>query len=119
MTRLYPLLTIAWCGVIFLASSRPDLVISESDGLDFVLRKAAHMIVFGILLLLVGLTLRTRGVAPRTTLVAAWVFTLLYAVSDEYHQTFVTGRRGSPIDVTIDMAGASIALAGLAVAARR
>ena len=30
---------------------------------------------------------------------------VLYAVSDEAHQTFVPGRMGSPIDVAIDTLG--------------
>ena len=37
-----------------------------------------------------------------------------YAVSDEFHQTFVAGRSGSPIDVAIDLAGILVALALLA-----
>ena len=39
----------------------------------------------------------------------AIVITLLYAISDEYHQTFVDGRHGSPVDVLIDAAGVTIA----------
>jgi VanZ family protein len=33
-----------------------------------------------------------------------------YAGSDEFHQTFVRGRHGSPIDVGIDAIGALIGL---------
>jgi VanZ family protein len=35
--------------------------------------------------------------------------TLLYAISDEYHQTFVPGRNGTAVDVTVDMVGALLA----------
>lgn len=34
------------------------------------------------------------------------IFTLLYAISDEIHQLFVSGRSGQVRDVLIDMAGA-------------
>ena len=43
----------------------------------------------------------------------AWAFaaTIAYACTDEFHQTFVRGRHGSPIDVAIDALGALIGLA--------
>jgi VanZ family protein len=43
------------------------------------------------------------------------VLAVLYAVSDEVHQTFVAGRHGSPRDVLIDAVGAAL---GLLVAVR-
>jgi VanZ family protein len=41
-----------------------------------------------------------------------WAFGLAvaYAASDEWHQTFVRGRHGSPIDVGIDAVGISLGL---------
>ena len=40
----------------------------------------------------------------------AWILAFLYAISDEYHQTFVLGRNGTWIDVLIDGTGAAITL---------
>jgi VanZ family protein len=40
----------------------------------------------------------------------AFVLTALYAASDEFHQTFVSGRSGQPLDVLIDSFGAIIFL---------
>ena len=34
---------------------------------------------------------------------------LVYAVTDEFHQTFVDGRNGTPVDVLIDSIGIAIA----------
>ena len=34
--------------------------------------------------------------------------TWLYAATDEYHQTFVKGRAGHPLDCAIDTAGAAV-----------
>ena len=101
---------IAWAALIFAASSRPDLRVSEDDLLDLVLRKAAHVVVFGVLAVLVARAI--RGLAPRDawTLAVAWIATLAYAVSDDWHQTFVAGRAGQPSDVMIDTIGATLAL---------
>jgi VanZ family protein len=43
----------------------------------------------------------------------AILLTILYAVSDEYHQTFVPGRNGQLADVLIDSLGGLIALFSL------
>lgn len=44
----------------------------------------------------------------------AFILTLIicvgFAISDEYHQTFVSGRTGQPLDVIIDSAGAMIGI---------
>lgn len=104
-------LVVAWAAVIFAASHRPDLRVAEDDLVDFVLRKAAHMVVFGVLAVLVARALQDERIGGATTLAAAWVAAVLYAVSDEWHQTFVDGRAGQVSDVGIDAAGATVALA--------
>jgi VanZ family protein len=60
---------------------------------------------YGLLWWLWQRALRTPSVFP------AMLITLLYAASDEFHQTFVEGRHGSPLDVLIDAAGIAIAVA--------
>lgn len=42
-------------------------------------------------------------------LAIAVAISLLYAGTDEYHQTFVEGRHGSPVDVGVDAIGMGIA----------
>jgi VanZ family protein len=91
-------------GVIFFFSAQPDL----GTGLgtwDLILRKAAHMAEYGLLWFLWQRALRTRTPWP------AVAITLAYAASDEFHQSFVEGRHGTPIDVLIDAAGIAIAVA--------
>ena len=101
MKRLLSLLApvIAWCAVIFAFSSVPDL--SSGLSYDYPLRKVAHAAEFAVLWAL-----------ARRALGDGWglVFTVLYAASDEYHQTFVPGRLGAWTDVAIDGAGALLAL---------
>ena len=38
-----------------------------------------------------------------------------YAATDEFHQTFVDGRKGTPVDVLIDSVGIATAAAVIAV----
>jgi VanZ family protein len=100
----------AWCGLIFVASDQPNLRVSDDDLLDLVLRKSAHLAVFGVLAALVAGALAPRGVPARSKLVVAWLTTVAYAASDEWHQTFVPGRSGEPRDVMIDAVGATAGL---------
>jgi VanZ family protein len=104
---------IAIAAIIFALSARPNLRVTEGD-LDLVLRKLAHMVVFGLLAAgcLRGLTF--HGVRGRAALVGAASLATAYAISDEFHQTFVAGRSGAPLDVAIDLVGILVALAVLA-----
>ena len=90
-------------GLIFLLSAQPDL----SSGLgtwDTVLRKGAHMAEYGLLWFLWWRALGSGHPGP------AIAITLLYAASDEYHQSFVDGRHGTPWDVAIDAVGVGVGL---------
>lgn len=96
---------LALMGLIFYLSHQPNL----STGLgtwDLILRKLAHIGSYALLTLL-----WFRALFPHSRRAQTWaaVISLLYAVSDEYHQTFIEGRRGSPIDVLIDGIGVTAA----------
>jgi VanZ family protein len=95
---------LALMAVIFALSAQPDLN-SGLGTLDTILRKIAHMAEFGLLFVLWRRARRWRAPA------AAAAIAVLYAVSDEWHQSFVEGRVGSPRDVLIDTAGIAIAWA--------
>jgi VanZ family protein len=99
-----------WAGVIFYLSSVPNL----SSGLesDFVLRKLAHIFVYFILTILIFFALlgdkkisETKNKDILKMSLFAFCLSFLYAISDEYHQTFVFGRNGSGKDVFIDTLG--------------
>jgi VanZ family protein len=94
--------------VIFVLSAQPDL--NSGLGLaDTILRKFVHAAEFGLLAFLWVRALRTTS-ARDLALPLAFALTVAYAVGDEYHQTFVEGRHGSPVDVAIDSAGAALVL---------
>ncbi len=103
---------LAVMALIFALSATPDL----SSGLgtwDFVLRKLAHVAIFAVLWLTLARAMHWR----RPALAAA--VAVLYAASDELHQSFVEGRHGTPVDVAIDSVGIGLAALAYALVARR
>ena len=106
---------IALMALIFGLSAMPAS--DEDHGFLYVLsRKAAHFTEYALLLALWWRALASK-LPERRALVVALAITILYAGSDELHQTFVNGRAGRPLDVGIDAAGALTA-AALIVRAR-
>jgi VanZ family protein len=93
---------VLWAAVIFALSSVPSLS-SGLGGWDYVLRKCAHITEYAVLAFLLA-----RAIGRE---VPAFVAGVVYAVSDELHQSFVRGRHASPVDVAIDSVGLLIGLA--------
>jgi len=78
---------------------------NEDHGtLALVMRKLAHFGEYFALTALWWWALRTH-VGGRRALLPAVAIAIGYAVTDEFHQTFVSGRTGTPRDVLIDAAG--------------
>ena len=100
LTRFAP--PIALMGLIFFFSAQENLA-TDLGTIDLVGRKLVHMLEYGLLF---ALWWRALGHRP-----AAAAIAFLYAISDEYHQTFVDGRHGSPVDVLIDSTGIALAWA--------
>ena len=90
--------------LIFFFSAQPNLG-TDLGTIDLVGRKLVHMLEYGLLWFLWWRAL------DRKRPVAAAAIAFAYAISDEFHQTFVDGRQGSPVDVLIDSAGIAIAWA--------
>jgi VanZ family protein len=92
---------LVWAAVIFTLSAIPDL--STHLGVwDTILRKLAHATEYALLgILLLRATRRAD---------LAFALGVLYAASDEFHQTFVRGRHGTPVDVAIDAVGIAVGL---------
>jgi VanZ family protein len=104
-------------GVIFFLSAQPSLD-SGLGALDLVGRKLIHVAAFGLLCYLWWRALRT-GMDPGRAALVAFLVSSLYAVSDEYHQSHVEGRHGTPVDWVIDSAGAALVALRLRIGARR
>lgn len=83
--------------------------------IDYLIRKSAHVTVFGILAILCK-----KAIEYRTKpYLYAWIFTAFYAATDEYHQAFVPGRTSSFFDCLYDAAGALAFLAFFFVLTRK
>ncbi|MEP6821873.1 MAG: VanZ family protein [Chthoniobacterales bacterium] len=129
---LYWLPLVVWLLVIFVASTDlmsaehtsriigpfmrwliPDLTPAAIAKVQLIVRKGAHVTEYAIL---AGFLARAflHGVAKITTrhALSIWLLCTANAALDEWHQTFVGSRTGSPIDVMIDSAGV---LAGLGI----
>ena len=94
-------------GAIFFFSAQPSLD-SGLGMIDLVGRKLIHFAEYALLSFLWWRALVTRDhTRPRRP--ARVPLSSGYAVTDEYHQTFVEGRHGTPVDWAIDSAGAAAA----------
>ena len=123
----------AWMGVIFVMSAMPGDMSGETSGtlarmvlgavsllfgqeaaagipMDMVnlfVRKGAHMTEYAVLFWLYCRALRIEG-AKRPVPIAL-LLCVVYATTDEFHQSFVADRGPSVVDVCIDTLGAAIA----------
>ncbi len=130
----YWLPVLIWMTVIFSASSDkaswqhssriigplvhwllPSLSAETNDTIIFTVRKCAHVAEYGIL----GLLSWRALIGPTNGELRSWswriagyavAIVLLYAATDEFHQTFVPDRQGSVIDVLLDTSGGAVAL---------
>jgi VanZ family protein len=93
---------VAWAALIFVLSSfeTPDV---GSGGVDYVVRKLAHLMEYAVL---GALLMRATGRELPAFLLGA-----VYAASDEVHQHFVPGRHATPVDVAIDAVGVAVGVA--------
>ncbi|HEX8776264.1 MAG TPA: VanZ family protein [Pyrinomonadaceae bacterium] len=78
----------------------------------FLVRKAAHFTEYAVLALLAARVFLSSSQKPlrRRWFLCALLLVVLYALSDEFHQSFVPSRTGSVYDSLIDMAGGLTAL---------
>lgn len=99
-----------WMLVIFTFSSFSKLPGPEDTGLNFLFKKLAHITVYGILFFLLQRGFNWEKVLPKHYL-WSFIITILYAASDEWHQSFVPGRHPQIYDIGFDSIGALISYA--------
>lgn len=95
---------IIWTSLIFYLSSIPDL---KTDlKYDFILRKIAHAVEYLILTFLLYRAFKgSFNISAFNLILYPAIISLLYAISDEIHQSFVVTRGCSARDVVIDSVG--------------
>jgi len=98
-----------WAGLIFFFSHQPGLASGLPNFWDFILRKTAHIFEYTVLTFLLIRNLEERNLEFKKVLILSAVLATLFAISDEYHQTFIVAREGKISDVGIDVLGIAIA----------
>ena len=125
---LYWSLVILWMGIIFYLSHQPatesndlskgitekiiniieiltkDLEVDIS-GFNHIIRKMSHFGAYFILGVLVVKAIGQNKPLNIKLFIASVTICILYAISDEIHQSFIPGRGPSAMDVLIDSAG--------------
>ena len=96
--------------VIFIFSSTPARELPNYGIWDLLVKKGGHMTGYGFLSISIWFGFHYDQ--KKTWL--AWFLALLFAISDEIHQSFTPGRHPSWVDVMIfDGGGAAIGLAAI------
>jgi VanZ family protein len=96
-------------GAIFLFSSLPAGRIPYYGAFDVIVKKGGHALGYGLLGLSYYYAMPNR-LSRLYRWVLALIMAVLFALSDEFHQSFVEGRTSSLRDVAIDSLGAVVAL---------
>ena len=84
----------------------------DIDEFNYIIRKSAHLISYMILAILMTQALRISKVKGYRLYIISLILCIIYAISDEIHQSFVPGRGPQLLDVIIDTSGASIGIIG-------
>ncbi|MEH7525179.1 VanZ family protein [Bacillus sp. JJ1503] len=130
MKKKYIWLTVAivYCIAIFITTASPAstggntlMIIADifnlSEGqasmINVIFRKLVHLSAFGVLAILF------YNSFEKHRFIQAWLYTTIYAASDEIHQAFLPDRTGAIVDVGIDSIGALIALSIIKMATLR
>jgi VanZ family protein len=101
----YWLPVILWCAGIYYLSGIPSLKSDLPGNWDYILRKFAHITEYAVLVFLFFRAASQQNMGRHRAVAYAALFAFTFALSDEYHQTFVAGRSGNAVDVTIDSLG--------------
>ena len=86
-------------------------ILNYAQQAEWYVRKLAHMTEFFCLTAALLLPVEVyEGRLSRRAFVAVYIIALSMAALDEYHQTFIAGRVGTPYDILIDGIGVSFAM---------
>lgn len=102
-----------WAALLWYASSQPPPAVPDPWSVGLFVGNCGHAFAFGILALLVALTLPRAAGWPRLDargIALALVAVGVYAVVDELHQGLTPGRNPAVPDVVTDLCGAACTL---------
>ena len=99
---------VAYLAAVFNVYPSPSAV----QTLNVIMRKSAHLAEYAVLSILLYVSCQRRMALRWRRVSACWcmVATALYALSDEYHQSFVPGRGASFLDCGLDTMGGALGI---------
>jgi VanZ family protein len=103
------LILLAWMALVTYWSNQPVLPIDQpsvADAMHNLQHRIAHVLVYGLMALLAWWTLDGR---PRAWLIAIAI-TSVFGMTDEFHQSFIPGRRAAVDDWLLDTLSAALAI---------
>ena len=112
LVRWFPAL--GMMAAIFALSSLTSDRIPFFGEYDLLVKKGAHAVGYAMLATAYYFALPSR-LSPVYRAVLSFLMAVLFALSDEFHQSFVRGRHSALRDVGIDSLGALLALLAAAV----
>ena len=108
MSRMWTLLLISYCALIFYLSSQPMLPVPDLFSMQDKLIHAAAYALMALLFWHAGryYVAEHARFTPAFLAFSTVLFAALYGASDEWHQSFVAGRDASFFDWLADLFGA-------------
>ena len=100
--------SILWASIIFTFSNQGKLPSFNLSILDFISKKSAHMFVYAVLyylLFIAYLKTNPKKAMKKENFLWPLLIALIYALSDEFHQSMIKGRHPSNRDVAYDFLG--------------
>jgi hypothetical protein len=101
---------IIWAAYIFKLSSGKIATVSDVYWYEFTIKSFAHVLFFGLLTILIYRALRGSGFKRKKSGYYTLYVLIIYALTDELHQSFVPGRDARIHDVVFDTIGAVIVI---------
>lgn len=80
------------------------------ENYSFIVRKAAHFTIYLVLGLLVSLVLIGKNLNIKQIIIYGVLICMAYAITDEIHQIFVSGRSGEIRDIIVDTCGSTVGI---------
>lgn len=99
---------ILWALIIFFFSNRPSIYTVDFYLGDFLLKKSAHIVEYAIFGILVFRAFLSHDIDKKKALLISIVIASFYGITDEFHQSFISGRTATIRDTIIDTIGAII-----------
>ena len=78
------------------------------DKIEDVIRKIAHFSLYALVGFLLMALFSTYNINEKNKIISTIIIGAIYAISDEFHQSFIPGRSGQASDVFLDTLGTTV-----------